>query len=570
MMNFKGFNGSAGGGRRLGGGDHVKAPGGGRFSAGGSLFGTLVKKQFMELSTMFSMGKRRSMRGSTGGFAITLALYILVAFSIGTSMMLLAEMLSDELLGKGEDWKFFVILDILGVAIATLVTMFSVDVALFRAKDNEILLSMPIPPGYILLARMVPLYVIALILTSAVLIPELAVYKMNVGAGIPLIILNILLILALAFLALGLSTVLGWLLSLVNSRFKGNGIVSLIITVAFLGAYFFIYFQINKFSQAMVGNSSAMADFVRRWLKPIYFIGQAHTGSVIGLVIGLITIVVVFGVIYFAMSRTFRGIVVNAGKGSSHKVGSGILKTGSSSHALFLKEIKRFTSSSSYMMNCGLGPVFMLILSVAAVIKRDVILSGLEQVNELFEFNPSFVAGILALMIFALVSTCYYTMPSISLEGKSIWILQSMPLDPMKIFMSKIKMEYVLCVPGILVLTTVGCIILGLSPISWLAVIVAALAYTTFTAFFGLWINLLRPSLDWTNEAYPIKQGLNPLICLFGEWLLTLIFGGIYFFVGIFVPAEAYLLLVSVVLLVVSYIIYRWLLKGGRARFAAL
>ena len=51
---------------------------------------------------------------------------------------------------------------------------------------------------------------------------------------------------------------------------------------------------------------------------------------------------------------------------------------------------------------------------------------------------------------------------------------------------------------------------------------------------------------------------------------LTLALGAIYFFTGLFIPTEIYLLLACVVLLVVSYVIYRWLLKGGRARFAAL
>ncbi len=541
-----------------------------RFNAGSSLFGALVKKQFMELSTLFSMGKRRSKRGSAGGFLLTLALYIFISFSIGASMMLLGEMLSDELLGKGEDWKYFMVLDIMGVALSTLITMFSADVTLFRAKDNEILLSMPIPPGYILLARMMPLYAIALILTASVVVPEILVYKATVGMSLPLVLLNVVLLLALSFLALGLSSVLGWLISLINSRLKGNSILSMIMALAFLGAYFFIYFQINKFSDALVSQSSAIADFIRHRLTPLYFIGLAHTGSVKGIVLGLLTIAVIFGVIYFAMSRTFRGIVINSSKTVSHKVGNGVLRTSSQAQALLSKEIKRFTSSTSYMMNCGLGTVFMVVLSIAAIIKREALLQVADTAKEIFELNSGIMAGVVALLIFGLVSTCYYTMPSISLEGKSIWILQSLPLDPMKVFMSKIKMEYVLCVPGILIMATVGCIILGLSPLSWVAIMVAALSYTTFTAFFGLWINLMRPNLDWTNEAYPIKQGLNPLICLFGEWALTLVLGAIYFFTGFFIPTEIYLLVVSLVLLVVSYVIYRWLLKGGRARFAAL
>ena len=76
--------------------------------------------------------------------------------------------------------------------------------------------------------------------------------------------------------------------------------------------------------------------------------------------------------------------------------------------------------------------------------------------------------------------------------------------------------------------------------------------------------------MDWTNEAYPIKQGLNPLICLFGEWLLTIILAVLFVLVGLFVPSEVYLLLVGLVLLAVSYAIYRWLKTRGRAIFAYL
>ena len=46
-----------------------KAPGGGGLGKTSGLLMTLIKKQFMELSTLFSMGKRRSKRGSAGGFA---------------------------------------------------------------------------------------------------------------------------------------------------------------------------------------------------------------------------------------------------------------------------------------------------------------------------------------------------------------------------------------------------------------------------------------------------------------------------------------------------------------------
>ena len=532
------------------------------------MLGALIKKQFMELSTLFSFGKRGSRGGAVGGFAITLGLYILIAVSLGASMIVFAWELSDELLGNGEDWKFFIMLDILGVLLATLITMFSADLTLFRAKDNEILLSMPIPPGYILLARLLPLYVISLIFTGAVVIPEIIVYKAVVGMSAGIFLANIVMFLALAFLALALSAVLGWLVSLINSRMKGNSMASLIATVVFLGLYFFFYFQMNKFSKALISHSSAMADWIKRFLPPLYYVGQAHTGSLTGILLGLLTIAVIFGVIYFVLSRTFRGVVINSSKTVSHKVGNGVLASVSQARTLLTKELRHFYASTTYMMNCGLGAAFMLIAAVAAIIKKDAVLSGIAVLEDVFGPIGDLLPGLLALVIFLIVSTCYYTMPSISLEGKSMWILQSLPMDPMKVFMSKIKMEYILCGPGALILSAVIAAVTGMSVLSWAAAFIAALAFITFTAFFGLWINMQRPSFDWVNEAYPIKQGLNPLICLFGEWLLTLALGGLFFLVGQFVPTEVYLLLVALVLFGVSYVIYRWLAGKGRAMFS--
>ena len=545
-------------------------PGGAALGRHSSMLGALIKKQFMELSTLFSFGKKRTQKGSTGGFAITMALYILIALSVGAGMMGMALPLSDQLLGKGEDWKYFMLLDMLGVGLATLITMFNADLTLFRAKDNEILLSMPIPPGYILIARMLPLYFIALVLTGSVVVPEILIYRQTVGMGFGLVLLNVLILLILGLLSLALSSILGWLVSLINARLKGNSIASMILSLLFLGIYFFVYFQMSKFSAALVARSGALAETIRKVLPPLYFIGKAHIGSISGILIGGVSIVVVFGVIYFALSRTFRSVAINSSKGSSHTIGRSVLRTGSQDQVLLGKEFRRFTTSTSYMMNCGLGSVFMIVFAVAAVIKREALLSAGDFIRENLDFSPGLVPMALLLLIFAMVSTCYYTMPSISLEGKNIWILQAAPIDPMKIFIAKIKMEYILCLPGILILDTAVSIVLKLGVLTWAAVLVASLAYTTFTAFFGLWINLLRPSLDWTNEAYPIKQGLNPLICLFGEWLLTLILGGIYFLVGLFLPGELYMLFMTVVLLLVSYVFWRWLHTSGRARFAAL
>ena len=76
----------------------ASVPGGSSLGRHSGMLGTLIKKQFMELSTLFSMGKRRSKRGSTGGYILTLVLYLLIAVSLGASMITLAWSLSPVLL----------------------------------------------------------------------------------------------------------------------------------------------------------------------------------------------------------------------------------------------------------------------------------------------------------------------------------------------------------------------------------------------------------------------------------------------------------------------------------------
>ena len=75
--------------------------------------------------------------------------------------------------------------------------------------------------------------------------------------------------------------------------------------------------------------------------------------------------------------------------------------------ALLDREFSRFTASPNYMFNCGL------------------------------------------------VSMNFMTAPSVSLEGKSLWLLQSLPVEPWRIFREKIRMQLLLT--GLPLLLCVGC-----------------------------------------------------------------------------------------------------------------
>ena len=89
--------------------------------------------------------------------------------------------------------------------------------------------------------------------------------------------------------------------------------------------------------------------------------------------------------------------------------------------ALLKREFSRFTASPAYMLNCGFGVIIMPIAGILLLFRGAALRSML---FELFDSNTGTIA-ILAAAAVCLVSTMNdMTAPSVSLEGKTLWILR--------------------------------------------------------------------------------------------------------------------------------------------------
>lgn len=122
--------------------------------------------------------------------------------------------------------------------------------------------------------------------------------------------------------------------------------------------------------------------------------------------------------------------------------------------------------------------------------------------------------------------------PSVSLEGKNLWIVQSLPADAWKALCAKLSVQILMT--GIPVLFCAVCmtIILQAEPLLVILLILLPLLYTVFSALFGLYLGLKMPNLTWTNEIAPIKQSMCVTIALFGGWGYTAVLGVVYLVCG--------------------------------------
>ena len=160
--------------------------------------------------------------------------------------------------------------------------------------------------------------------------------------------------------------------------------------------------------------------------------------------------------------------------------------------------------------------------------------------------------------------------PSVSLEGKSLWIAQSLPVQPWNVLRAKLAVQFLLT--GIPVIFCDICLGIVLQErVSWmLPALILPFVFTAFMAVFGLFLGIKMPNLTWTNELAPIKQSLSVLISMFGGWALIAGIAILYFVGGRKIGCEWYLTLVILIFAILTVILYQWLKKKGTMIFAQL
>ena len=100
------------------------------------------------------------------------------------------------------------------------------------------------------------------------------------------------------------------------------------------------------------------------------------------------------------------------------------------------------------------------------------------------------------------------TASSISLEGKSFWILKSAPVQTKSVFLAKIALNLLITVPFIFIDIIVAGVIIQADILIILLAILPPLVASMAFIVLGLFLNIMFPKFDYDNPIRVIKQGL--------------------------------------------------------------
>ena len=525
--------------------------------------------------SVFMRGKKRS--GDANSVLLKFGIVVAAIYVFATFGTLIGSLFTQFLtpfyeLGFG--WMYFTFYCLIVFSICVITCIFTAQAQIFNAKDNELLLVMPIKPSAILLARVLTLLVIEYVFAAIISIPVLFVWISGGYATTVGIIFFVIEFLFLPLLALAVACLLAWILTLITSRMRKKNIITLIVSIAFLGAYFFLVSNMQGYIATLVASGAEIADALRRGFPPLFHFGRAISESSIpDLLIFLAFAVIPFAIMIALLSHSFVKVATTKRGAKKIEYRERSLKAAGHIKAINKIELRRYWSSPGVIMNTSLGGIFAIIVGGYLLFAKNSATVLLSQLGAMLPGTaaPAVLVGVV-IAFTASMSTLSAAL--ISLEGKRLWIVRSMPIHARDILLGKLVTHLeISALPALL-----GSILSIIALSSWHIDIVGAVVvfllpqvFILATGALGLILNLHMPKFDWINELQPVKQSLPIMLVMFGTMTLIVSIAMLYFLaLKNVLSITAFALLLIIVLAIVDLMLVRWIISRGADKFDSL
>lgn len=524
----------------------------------------LLKKQMAEVFRSYFFNRKTNKARSKGNMIFLFVLFAFLMIGVlGGTFTFVALELSGGLASAGAGWLYFVLMSGIAIVLGAFGSVFNTFSGLYLPKDNDLLLSMPIPVRTIILSRLLNVYLLGTMYSGVVMLPTLIVWWATVGATVRNVLCGVVLFLIITVFVLILSCLLGWVVAKISMKLKNKSFIVMLISLVCIGLYYFVYFKAQEWIKELVANAAIYGERIKGAAYGLYLFGRIGDGDFAAAAIFAAATALLLMLTIFILSRGFLKIATSTASVGRVRYREKKVKGKSVFGAMLTKEFARFTSSPNYMLNCGLGILCLPALGVFLLIKGADILT---MIGMALGGNDG--AALLLCAALMLLSAMNNTAaPSVSLEGKNVWIPQSMPIESKTVLKAKAAVQLILTAIPMTFAVVCAAIVLQASIAVKLLVCILPMIFTVLSALFGSFIGVMHPIMEWTTEIIPIKQSGAVAIALFGGWGVVALFAALYFWIGNTIGLAAYLIIWTVGLTAVSAFLYRRLITKGAEAF---
>lgn len=529
---------------------------------------TLFKKQVSELISGMLGGKPIKQ----GFFSVRMMIYLLLGFYLFIMMFRIfysmAASLCGPLCAAGNDWMYFALMGVMATFVGVTGSLFTANSTIYHARDNEFLLSLPIPQWMIVFVRIAMIYLVSGAFEIMVMFPVLLVYFVVGQAPIWALAFQLIAVLLMPAIAVTIACLIGWASAVINSKIHQKAIFSVFTSLVFIAIFYYVYWNLYNYINLIIANADAVGGVMKLVLFPFYQMGLACTGSPIAFVLYIGLMAAIMALVVSLVASNFVELAAKTQVVARRKAVTKSDKAESPVMALFKKEFRRFTSSSVSMMSCALGSIMLVGLGVMCFFAGEWIITTFMGMSK----GPDENFPLMALMVVCMMASMNtITASSISLEGRHIWMLKVFPIAPMHIFAAKIGVHMVITgVPAIFCAIAFA-ISGGTDLLTMMYMIAAVLVFVLYSAIVGLLCNLKFPNLNWTNEVQAVKQNMSIIVATFAPWAMLIILALVCFAMRLMGdPVTKCLMAAMMVTAALICLLIGKLLRSGSERFMEL
>lgn len=520
------------------------------------MFKTLLS---VRLSAYFAaiLGAGRSKKPSTGR-SVLFALLFLYVIGVFLSLFFgFFSALAVAAAGTDYEWLYFSMFAMISFGLMFIGTVMTTKAQLFSARDNELLLSMPVTPSAILGSRMAILALMNLLFGLIAAVPCFAAWQLRCGFSAWQAVRFWLSVPILSLLALALSCLFAWLISLLTAKMRNQALFTTVFSLLFLGAYFFAVGRLNVYMNELIANAGGIAASLAPAV-PIYLFGCGILGQRLLPFFGLLSaMLAAFAAVYAILAKNFFRIVGAKAAAPKREYRETRLKVSSVQSSLVRKELSKLLSSSGYLLNAGLGAFSLVVFAVALPFLRGRLAETLSALGITGEYLTVGAIGAICLLL----CTVTISASSVSLEAKTLPILKAMPVTPQRILLAKLSLHSRISMAAAIVCSVSAVAFLKTDAVFTLLIPVF---FARVTAAIGLIANLRHPNFTWLSETQCVKQGISVLIAMFLSVALLAISGLLYFLVlKSAVPVQAFLSVMLVLLALLDRLLLRRITGWG-------
>ena len=511
------------------------------------VFWMLLKVQITMIWTTQVMGARKNFEKKVGAnalpivggiFAVVGALIMMVyIYGVSTGVALAG---------------FTRLLPLAGILFGALpgviLTFVKANGVLFAYKDYDFIMSLPIKKSTIIYSRVAALYAVEGIWSFAIMLPVFLAYFTFEAVTIPRLIGALFALVLGPNLAVSAAILLAFAVAALAAKlhFKSlgmviGGIFGLLFMVAYLFFIFTLSFNADKLSAGAAGNFQATVFSVASsvglvYLPSLWIADFFRSGSFVSFLLFVLVSVGAPAVIVAIISRFNDRInaLVSEDKVQKKFTTKQIsTKSVSPFVALIRKEIQTIIGYPAVFVNMLFGCLLMVILAfISLFFNTSAIVTNFVPASEVPRYLP------LARTIFGMATTWFGTSMfcaansaaiSYSLEGRSNWLMATMPVSSRQIFGAKIAVN-MLYVAFFSILTQVFFLIPGHITIETaLRNVILPLCIVFLVANVGLAIDIRRPNFDWTSVIDITKRSLSVTVSsLVGTLGSMIVIGGTF------------------------------------------